>query len=92
VVRLLPMSDREKEVEILVPRHQLTVLQRQLAEPAFTPADRFLLAGLLHHLPMDKLRQLQLLVRPDTCRCRKLGHPMRPGSIRAGDRRAGIVV
>jgi putative transposase len=65
-VRLLPMSDREKEIEILVLRHQLAVLQRQLAKPAFTPADRFLLAGLLHHLPMDKLRQLQLLVRPDT--------------------------
>jgi hypothetical protein len=40
---------------------------------------------------MDKLRQLQLLVRPDTCRCRKLGHPMRPGSIRAGARRSGLV-
>lgn len=65
-MRLLPMSDREKEMEILVLRHQLTILQRQSARPAFTPADRFLLAGLLHGLPMDKLRQLQLLVRPDT--------------------------
>jgi hypothetical protein len=61
-IRLLPMSDREKEIEILVLRHQLTILQRQSAKPAFTPADRFLLAGLLHGLPMDKLRQLQLLV------------------------------
>jgi putative transposase len=50
---LLPMRDREKEMEILVLRHQLTVLQRQSAEPVFTPADRFLLAGLLHRLPMD---------------------------------------
>jgi hypothetical protein len=64
-LRLLPMTDREKEIEILVLRHQLAVLQRQLAKPAFTPADRFLLSGLLHHLPMGKLRQLQLLVRPD---------------------------
>jgi putative transposase len=31
-----------------------------------SPSDRFLLAGLLHHLPMDKLRQLQLPVRPET--------------------------
>jgi hypothetical protein len=55
-VRLLPMSDREKEIAILLLRHQLAVLQRQLATPAFTPTVRFLLAGLLHHLPMDKLR------------------------------------
>jgi hypothetical protein len=30
VLRLLPMSDRDKDVEILVLRHQLTVVQRQL--------------------------------------------------------------
>jgi putative transposase len=65
-IRLLPTSDREKEIEILVLRHQLTILQRQSAKPAFTPADRFLLAGLLHRLPMDRLWQLHLLVRPDT--------------------------
>jgi hypothetical protein len=64
-IRLLPMRDREKEVEILVLRHQLTILQRQSAKPAFTLADRFLLAGPLHGPPMDKLWQLPL-VRPDT--------------------------
>ncbi|MET7895766.1 hypothetical protein [Streptomyces mirabilis] len=46
LIRLLPMSEREKEIEILVPRHQLTVLQRQATKPAFTPHDRFLPAGL----------------------------------------------
>jgi transposase len=66
LIRLLPMSEREKEIEILVLRHQLTVLRRQAAKPAFTPDDRFLLAGLLHHLPVEKLRRLLLLVRPDT--------------------------
>ncbi|QIY69672.1 integrase core domain-containing protein [Streptomyces sp. RLB1-33] len=66
LIRLLPMSEREKEIEILVLRHQLTVLQRQAAKPAFTPDDRLLLAGLLHHLPVEKLRRLLLLVRPDT--------------------------
>jgi hypothetical protein len=49
-IRLLPMSDREKGIEVLMLRHQLAVLQRRLAKPAFTPMDRFLLAGLLHHL------------------------------------------
>jgi putative transposase len=46
-------------------RHRLTVLQRQVDGPVFTPGDRFLLSGLLHHLPMDKLRQITLPVRPD---------------------------
>src|ERR1044072_8235718 len=63
---LLPRTARDKEIEILVLRHQLMALQRQAAKPVFTPADRFLLAGLLHRLPTDKLRHLMVLVRPDT--------------------------
>lgn len=66
LLRLLPMSDREKDVEILALRHQLLVLQGQVAKPAFTDTDRAVLAGLLHRLPMDKLRHLLLLVRPNT--------------------------
>jgi hypothetical protein len=51
----LPMSDRAKDVEILAPRHQITVLQRQLhgEKVQFTPADRALLAALLHRLAGD---------------------------------------
>src|SRR5947209_17390162 len=60
------MSDRDKDIEILALRHQLLILQRQVGTPAFTPTDRMLLAGLLHRLPARKLRQLVLLVRPDT--------------------------
>ena len=66
LLRLLPMNDREKEVEILALRHQLLVLQRQAGKPAFTDTDRVILAGLLHHLPRERLRRLLLLVRPDT--------------------------
>lgn len=66
LLRLLPMSEREKEVGILALRHQLLVLQRQVGRPAFTDTDRAILAGLLHHLPMDRLRRLLLLVQPDT--------------------------
>ncbi|WP_198358138.1 integrase core domain-containing protein [Streptomyces fildesensis] len=65
-LRLLPMSDRDKDIEILALRHQLLILQRQVGKPAFTDTDRAILAGLLHHLPMGKLRQLLLLVRPET--------------------------
>jgi transposase InsO family protein len=71
LVRLLPGSDHDKDVEILVLRHQLAVLQRQLAQLGqqrvrFEPADRVLLAALLRQLPRPTLRGLPLLVRPDT--------------------------
>ncbi|MFD4972424.1 integrase core domain-containing protein [Streptomyces sp. NPDC058424] len=66
LLRLLPMSDRDKDIEILALRHQLLVLQRQVGKPTFTDTDRVVLAGLLHHLPREKLRHLLLLVRPDT--------------------------
>jgi putative transposase len=66
LIRLLPMSDRDKDVEILALRHQLAVLQRKAGKPAFTPNDRTLLAALLHHLPTQRLRQLHQLMRPDT--------------------------
>ncbi|MFI9599961.1 integrase core domain-containing protein [Streptomyces sp. NPDC052043] len=66
LLRLLPISDNEKNIEILTLRHQLLVLQRQVGKPVFTNTDRAVLAGLLHHLPMHKLRRLLLLVRPDT--------------------------
>jgi putative transposase len=66
----MPMSDRDKDTEILVLRYQIAVLQRQLGaqKPRFGPGDRALLAALLHQLPKDVLRGLRLLVRPDTIR------------------------
>ena len=68
MVRLLPMSDRDKDVEILALRHQITVLQRQLGKDRvrFTPGDRAFLAALPHRLPSEVLRRVRLLVRPDT--------------------------
>ena len=38
-------SEREKEIEILLLRHQLQVLDRQVARPQLTQADRVLLAA-----------------------------------------------
>ncbi|MEO3862860.1 helix-turn-helix domain-containing protein [Acrocarpospora sp. B8E8] len=68
-LRLLPMGDRDKDVEILALRHQITILERQLgvgARARFAPEDRAFLAALLAPLPRDVLRRLRLLVRPDT--------------------------
>ena len=68
LLQLLPMSNRDKDAEILALRRQLLVLQRQLGpgKVRFTLADRALLAALLHRLPRDVLKRLHLVVRPDT--------------------------
>jgi hypothetical protein len=52
LLRLLPLSDRDKDAEIVAPWHQLAVLQRQLgpARVRFAPGDRALLAALLCRL------------------------------------------
>ena len=67
-LRLLRMTDREKDVEILVLRHQLAVLRRQLGDqrPRLRSEDRALLAALLVPLARATLRQFRLLVSPDT--------------------------
>jgi putative transposase len=68
MLRLLPMSDRTKDAEILALRHQIMVLERQLhgAKVQFTAVDRAFLAALLHRLPRHVLRRIRLLVRPET--------------------------
>ncbi len=68
-LRLLPMGDRAKDVEILALRHQITFLQRQLGAGTrvrFAPEDRAFLSALLVSQPREVLRRLRLLVRPDT--------------------------
>ncbi|WP_421106466.1 integrase core domain-containing protein [Streptomyces sp. NEAU-S77] len=65
-VRLMPMSDREKDLEILALRHQVAVLQRTVDRPQLTWPDRALLAAPLHRLPRARLRQFRLIVSPDT--------------------------
>jgi putative transposase len=94
LLRLLPMSNQVKDAEILALRHQLSVLQRQLGpdRARFTPADRALLAALLHRLPRKVLSRLHLAVRPDTVlrwhrdmvarRHARRSRPQRPGRPR----------
>ena len=48
---LWPRSEREKEIEILVLRHQLQLLERQVGRPQLRPADRAVLAAFSRVLP-----------------------------------------
>ena len=63
---LLARSDRAKDAEILILRHQLTVLQRQAGTPRLSWGDRAILAALARLLPAGRLRQLQWIVSPRT--------------------------
>ncbi|PJN06981.1 hypothetical protein CG723_36480 [Streptomyces sp. CB01635] len=101
-LRLLPMSDRDKDAEILALRHQLTVLERQLGTDRvrLAPQDPALLAALLVPLPRQVLRRLRLLVRPDTMlrwhrdlmkrRHARTCRPKRPGQPPTGCGAAGL--
>src|ERR1700756_2561842 len=61
---LLARSDRTKDAEILILRHQVAVLQRQVKTPGLSWADRAVLAALARLLPGSQLRRLRLIVSP----------------------------
>ena len=63
---LLPRSDSVKNTEILVLRHQITVLQRQVSSPRLSWADRAILAALTRPLSTARRGQLSLIVTPRT--------------------------
>lgn len=48
LLRLLSMSNADKDIEILALRHQLAVLQRQIDKPQLTLPDRAFLAARRH--------------------------------------------
>ena len=64
LVVLLRRGERSKELEILVLRHELSILRRQVRRPQFTPRDRLLLAALSRVLPRRSWQAF--LVRPET--------------------------
>lgn len=88
-------SEREKEIEILLLRHQLRVLERQVARPELTQADRALLAAFSRVLsrqvwrrsafvtPATLLRwHRELVARRWTYPHRRPGLPPTPAEVR----------
>jgi putative transposase len=64
LVVLLGRGACSKELEILVLRHELSIMRRQVRRPRFAPRDRVLLAALSRVLPRRARRAF--LVRPET--------------------------
>jgi len=64
LLAMLARGEAAKDLEILVLRHQLGVLRRQLPRPRFEPTDRALLAAISRVLP--RARWACFLVRPET--------------------------
>ena len=66
-LRLSWREETWKTAEILIPRHQLAVLQRrQPRHPKLNWADRALLAALLSVIPKARRHGLRLVVTPET--------------------------
>jgi transposase len=94
LVVLRSRSEREKEIEILVLRHHLRVLERQVARPELSPADRALLAALSRVLPRRAWGSFlvtpatllrwhrELVARRWTHPHRRPGRPATPAEIR----------
>jgi putative transposase len=64
LLRLMARGDAAKDLEILVLRHQLTVLRRQIPRFRLEPADRALLAAVSRVLPRS--RWSCFFVKPET--------------------------
>jgi putative transposase len=87
-------SEREKEIEILLLRHQLRVLERQVTRPQLSQADRALLAAFSQVLPRRAWAAFfvtpatllrwhrELVAGRWTYPCRRPGRPATPCEVR----------
>jgi putative transposase len=97
LVVLLGRSERSKELEILVLRHELAILRRQPRRARLRPVDRAILAALARALPPSALGSLS--VRPATILRwhrqlvkRRWTYPHRPPGRPSLDRRVQALV
>jgi hypothetical protein len=97
LVVLLCRSERSKELEILVLRHELAILRRPPRRARFRPADRAILAAFVRGLPRGAWASLS--VRPATLLCwhrqlvrRRWTYPHRPPGRPPLDRQVQTLV
>jgi putative transposase len=97
LVVLLCRSERSKELEILVLRHELAILRRQPRRARLRPVDRAILAALARALPQSAWTSLA--VRPSTLLRwhrqlvrRRWTYPHRPGRPPLDRRVQGLVL
>jgi len=97
LVVLLFRSERSKELEILVLRHELAILRRQPRRAKLRPVDRAILAALSRALPRSALGSLS--VRPATLLRwhrelvkRRWTYPHRPGRPRLDRRLQALIL
>ena len=64
LIRLTRRADTDLAIEVVMLRHEVAVLRRQVHRPALQPADRAVLSGLRRLL--SGLRQGRFFVQPDT--------------------------
>jgi hypothetical protein len=95
LVALLGKSERSKELEILLLRHELAILRRQPRRAPFRPVDRAILAALARALPRSAWTSLsvspttllrwhrQLVRRRSTYPHRRPGRPALDRSVQA---------
>jgi hypothetical protein len=76
------LRDRSKDAEILVLRHQLALLRRQIARPQFDPEDRALLSALARAVGRDRWSSFIVTIRPPF----RDESPMPPQECRASAR------
>jgi len=88
-------GEASKDVELVLLRHEIAVLRRQIPRPRLAPADRLIMAVLARHLP-GTLRQFRI-VSPGTLLrwhrellARKWTYPHQPPSLGRPPTRASV--